>query len=291
MHRDRLKHNWSSLGFGILSFVSGVFLFFFEKDTYEGFELMSALTLVCFCLPSFNSLFNWRMLFLSLVIITPASLFFQFLAVKNQIWVYGDIPYYLGQIHWGNWEMPWMEVVFYFLFPIFQLGLFAFFCTRFPPRPLIANISKIFPILLFSVPLLFLAQWLFFQLNPWQSASRPIDWNCAIMGTAFLVTLVTYALNNAYRRFVRSAFFAAWTLGMGTYMLLWEQFHTVLHDHWRYVLNHCVLPPWVIIDAERGLGLSQAQLYGYFMTATVFPAIVFLVGHIWKNALQPKQFE
>jgi hypothetical protein len=278
---------WISRGLAGLSFGLGALLFFLFGATYEGFEMMTAMTVVILCWPAFHSLFTWRMLLLTLLIIAPISLLFQCLAVKNSIWVYGLNPYYLGHLHWWQLKMPWMEVVFYFLFPIFQLGLFSFFYRASTPRTLKAKWSLILPVILFLLPLAFAAQSIYLQINRWQTGIRSVDWNCAIMGTAFAVTLITYGFSKAYRRFVRSWFFGIWTLVMGTYMFFWEYFHTVLHDHWRYVLSECLFPPWIVIDPATGLGLSQAQAYGYFMTATVFPATAFLVSQIWKEAMQP----
>lgn len=282
-----MKSNWVSTVVAVISFCIGAILFFFAKATYEGYEMMTAMTVAILCWPAFNSLFTWRMLLLSLVIIAPISVVLQCLAVRDTLWVYGQGRFILGRMHWWQLEMPWMEVVFYFLFPIFQLGLFAFFCRAYPPNPIRAKWSLVLPVILLGTPMAFAAQGVFWNLYPWQSLDRPFDWNYAIMGTAFATTVLTYFLSKPYRHFVRSTFFAVWTLGMGGYMLLWEQFHTHLHDHWRYVVNRGLFPPWVLVDYEKGLGLSQAQLYGYLMTATVFPAIAFLVVHLWKAALQP----
>lgn len=280
------KYRWVCPTLGVINFGLGAMLFFLAKATYEGYEMMTAMTVAILCWPAFHSLFTWRMLLLALLIIAPISLVFQCFAVHDSIWVYGQGRFMLGRMHWWQLEMPWMEVVFYFLFPFFQLGLFAFCCRRFPPRPLHANWSRIFPVLLLLAPLAFAGQGIYWHFFPWQSLARPFDWNCAIMGTAYAVTILAYWKSKPYRHFVRSLFFVAWTLGMGGYMLVWEQFHTVLHDQWRYVLNRNLFPPWILVDANRGLGLSQAQLYGYWMTATVFPAIAFLVINLWKGALQ-----
>lgn len=272
---------------GALSLASGVWLYFSAGATYEGFELMTAMTVAILCWPAFHSLFTWRMAFLALLIIAPISLVFQCLAVEYRLWVYGNGPFRLGRMPWWGLEMPWMEVVFYFLFPMFQLGLFALCCRIFPIRPIAAPWSLAFPIVLLAVPVAFLVHGAYLAFHPWQSGDHPFDWNCAIMGTAFVVTLLAYAMSRPYRRFVRSLFFAAWMLGMGTYMLFWEWFHTTKHDHWRYVLENSLFPPWRTVDAVNGLGLSQAQLYGYFMTAVTFPAIAFLVARIWNAALRP----
>lgn len=282
-----LRIPWPLLALAGGSFSLGAWLYLKLGATYEGYELMTAMTVVILTWPAFHSLFTWRMALLSLAIIAPISLVFQCLAVKYGIWVYGSGPFWLGRMDTWGLGMPWMEVVFYFLFPMFQLGLFAFFIRRFPPRPLPSPWSGLLILIPLGAPFAFAAQGVFRILNPWQAEARPFDWNCAIMGTALGVVLVAFAMSEPYRLFVRSRFFAAWTLGMGAYMLLWEQFHTVFHDHWRYVLVRGIFPPWLTVDPMRGLGLSQSQLHGYLMTALVFPAIAFLVARLWKTSLRP----
>lgn len=266
-----------------VSVITGVILYR-RGFTYEGATLVYMLGGVLFAWPYYAARYTWRMTALVMSSFVPLSIWAQNKAVESGSWGYRPHGGYLIWITkdgegWGHWtrhlwlgnDMPAMEYLFYPLFCLFQITVFALYLHLLPDRWFEEKHSKlrpVFPIVIGIVVAAFIAIYFIFP-NP-----NVTDYLYWLAGVGYAITLASYFISSEYRDYTQTPAFWIWAVGMGgAFMFCWEFFHCCLNHDWIY--NRANTFPFFI--NYQGYGIPISELLGYLTTATTFKALMLLL--------------
>lgn len=265
------------------SILTGIFIYR-AGYTYEGATLVYMLAGVLFAWPYYSARYSWRMTALVLSSFVPLSIWAQNKAVQSGSWHYRPHEGYLlwiteqgeGWMHWtrhlwlGN-DMPAMEYLFYPLFCLFQLMLFALYSHLLAEKYFVRkrpHLKRAFPILLTVVVGAFVAIYFMFP-NP-----NVTDYLYWLAGVGYAITIYAYAVSSRYRSYTQTIAFWYWAGGMGiVFMFCWEFFHCCLNRDWIY--DRANTFPFFV--TYRGAGIPLSELLGYLTSATTFKALMMLL--------------
>lgn len=265
------------------SVIAGVH-FYRQGFTYEGATLIYMLGTVLFAWPYYSARYTPYMTGLVLMSFVPMSIWLQNKGVETEAWHYRAHDGYLAWITkpgegWGRmtrhgWlgnDMPAMEYVFYPLFCLFQVTLYALFSHLLPdewfekPRP---TLKLLFPgifLLLFGG---------FISLYFWFGKPGQTDYVYCLTAVGYLMTGLAYWRSQCYRDYTQTPAFWVWFVGMGLLFLpAWEIYHCCFNRDWVYDPLHT----FPFLYSFRGAGFPISQPFGYLTTATTFKALMMLL--------------
>lgn len=260
---------------GILSYRLGC--------TYEGTSLIYMLGGVFFTWPYFHVRFTGYMVWLVMATLIPICIWLQNKGVEHRAWDYRPHEGYWLWITregegWWRWtrhlwlgnEMPAMEYVFYPLFGLWQMTVYACYSHLLPDRWFEQAQPKLkyaFPVFYFFLCGAFIGIY-FLYPNPGYT-----DYLYWLTAFGYLITIAAYATIPNYRRYTQSPAFWLWTIGMGfIFMTVWEFVHSAINRDWVYNLGR-VFPP---LYTYRGAPMPISEFFGYVSTAITFQALMLL---------------
>ncbi len=274
--------------------VVGGLALYLKGYTYEGSTVAYMLGGVILAWPYYAARYRGQMTFVIMATLIPATIWLQNKCVEVGLWTYAPgKPYLLwvtreGQGWWGwtrhLWlgsDMPAMELLFYPLFGLFHMTLWALFVHVTPRR----WSTEPHPALLRLFP------WVMgFTLVAFAAAhfawSRPgvTDYSYWMAGgLGFSSTLVGYWLVPAFRAATRTPAFWLWYVGMGwAFMIPWEWFHTAFNGDWVYRLER-TYPAMYTWGGVHGVPVSE--LFGYAAMTTTFQALFHLAERVFGGAV------
>jgi hypothetical protein len=272
------------------SVITGIIIYL-AGYTYEGATLVYMLGSVMFAWPYYAARYTNYMTFLVLTSFVPMSIWLQNKGVETGAWYYRDHGEYLAWITKGGegwWQstrhvwlgnnMPAMEYVFYPLFCLFQVVLYALYSHLLPDcwfEQVHPALKAVFPVI-FTLLFGILISLHFFYAKPDQT-----DYVYWLTLVGYVITGATYCLSPNYRHYTQAPAFWIWVIGMGIlFMPLWEIYHCCINRDWVYDPQHT----FPFLYSFRGAGFPVSQPFGYITTATTFKALMMLLmlnfGHL-----------
>lgn len=252
--------------------------------TYEGSALVYMAGGVCFSYPYYAARYTPWMTLLVLMSLLPMTIWLQNKGVETEAWIYRAPDTYWLWITkdgegWGQWtkhlwlgnDMPAMEYLFYPLFCVFQMTMYALFSHLLPDHFFEQPQQKLrwfFPV---GFPLLCAA---FVLAGVLCLKHGKTDYPYWMTTVGYVITAAAYFISPNYKQYTQSPAFWLWVLVMGiVFLIAWEFFHSCLNHDWVYVQAN-MLP---FVYTYNGAGIPLTQFFGYLTTATTFQALMMLL--------------
>ena len=260
--------------------------------TYEGSALVYMVGGVLFTWPYFHVRYTGYLIWLVMGILIPVCIWLQNKGVEHAAWNYRPHEGYWLWITktgegWGRWtrhlwlgsDMPAMEYVFYPLFGLWQMTVYACFSHVLPDRwfeERRPRLKYLFPAIYGPLFIGFVA--IYFRYpNPGYT-----DYLYWLTAYGYALTVATYAASPNYRAYTQSPAFWLWTVGMGVgFMTTWEFVHSCLNRDWVYNVGR-TFPPWY---TYRQAPIPISEFFGYVSTAMTFQALQLLFIRRFGNVV------